>query len=156
MPVTKRLLKHIDVEVARGDRRCRRDRSHVIRPGHRCLTIQEEGTPFKRSYCAECALPILVLCAANLREIRDGLYPDGLPNKRTEPHEETVGEALVAKNRKAREAKSRAIFTETQSISPKKNGINEPPSLPCTSQETDEPELARSGSPITRAIRAGG
>lgn len=111
MPVTKRLLKHVDVEIARGDRKCRRDRTHTIHPGNRCLTIQDEGTPYKRSYCSECALPILKLCAMNLREIRDGLYPQGLPVPVQEP-EEAIGKALVEKNRKTRKAKAKLMFDE--------------------------------------------
>jgi len=104
MAVIKRIIKHVGVEIARGDRRCRRDASHTIRPGNRCLTIQDDGTPFKRSYCAECALPILKLCASELRQIRDGLYPHGIPIARPAA-EPTVGEALVAKNRRSRKPK---------------------------------------------------
>lgn len=97
MPVVKRIIKHVGVEIARGARRCRRDASHTIRPGMPCLTIHDEGTPFKRNYCSECALPILKLCAADLRDIRDALYPEGIP--KPEPVKEAgIGEAIVAKN----------------------------------------------------------
>lgn len=117
MAVIKRILKHVGVEIARGDRRCRRDASHTIRPGNRCLTIQDDGTPFKRSYCAECALPILKLCATELRGIRDGLYPHGLPIARPVA-EPTVGEALVAKNRRSRKKQTEETATAETAISP--------------------------------------
>lgn len=112
MPITKRIIRHVGVETARGDRKCRRDQDHTIRTGTRCLTIHEPGTPFKRSYCAECALPILKLCAMDLRTIRDGLYPMGIPinsdnpdkqSQIAQPQSATLGEALVAKNRNRRE-----------------------------------------------------
>jgi len=104
MPGIKRIIKHVGVDLARGDRRCRRDASHTIKPGKYCLVIQDDGTPFKRSYCAECALPILKLCAAELRQIRDALYPHGIVAQ-PPSQEPTIGAALVAKNRKARGGK---------------------------------------------------
>lgn len=122
MPITKRLLRHVAVEIARGDRRCRRDAKHTIRPGSPCLTIQEPGTPFKRSYCAECALPMLKLCAADLRTIRDALYPMGVPVQVSQPSKEprTLGEALVQKNRATarRQMIVREEITQTQPEQP--------------------------------------
>ena len=101
MPVTKRIIKHVGVEIARGARRCRRDGSHTIRPGMPCLTIHDEGTPFKRNYCDQCALPILKQCASDLRDIRDALYPEGIP-KPVPAKEAGIGDALVAKNQQSR------------------------------------------------------
>ncbi len=112
MAVIKRIIKHVSVDIARGDRRCRRDAKHTIRPGKPCLTIQDEGTPFKRSYCAECALPILKLCASELRQIRDALYPQGIAAAPEIP-EQSVGQALVAKNRKSRQSKVVASVSES-------------------------------------------
>lgn len=79
MPSIKRILKHVSVEVARGSRQCRRDKSHRIHPGQVCLTISDDGSPYKRSYCKECALPILKHCASDLRQIKDALYPAASP-----------------------------------------------------------------------------
>lgn len=102
MPTVKRVIRHVDVDIARGERRCRRDANHTIRPGSRCLTIQEPGTPFKRSYCAECALPILKQCAMDLRSIRDALYPNGVPVQHSPiKAAATLGETLVEKNKAA-------------------------------------------------------
>lgn len=119
MPTVKRVIRHVAVDIARGERRCRRDANHTIRPGSRCLTIQEPGTPFKRSYCSECALPILKQCAMDLRSIRDALYPHGIPVQQAPVKAPTtIGEALVEKNKKAfqsrlQERTSPSISTQT-------------------------------------------
>lgn len=99
MPTIRRILKHIAVEQARGTRRCRRDRNHRIAAGEHCLSIQDDGSPFSKSYCARCALPILKQCAADLRTIRDGLY-GGPVVAEHETDEGSLGTTLVEANRK--------------------------------------------------------
>jgi len=74
MAKTRQILKHVRVEVARGSRRCRRNKDHKIRLGEVCLVINDEGSPYPKSYCRDCALPILKLCAQDLRRCRDVLY----------------------------------------------------------------------------------
>ena len=81
MPAVRRILNHVSAEVARGTRRCRRNRNHLIRRGDPCLVIQDSGTPYSRSYCVDCALPILKQSGVELRVIRDVLYGPNV-NKR--------------------------------------------------------------------------
>lgn len=72
----RQILKHVSTEVAQGKRRCRRNQNHSILMGDPCLVIQDDQGPYRKSYCHECALPILKLCAHDLRQIRDVLYPE--------------------------------------------------------------------------------
>lgn len=149
MPTVKRVIRHVDVEIARGERRCRRDANHTIKPGSRCLTIQEPGTPFKRSYCSECALPILKQCAMDLRSIRDALYPHGIPVQHVPVKvPTTLGEALVEKNKSA--FQSRLQERTRPAVSP---------TAPTTNQSSeigpDEAEIrSQEQIPVSRPKRA--
>lgn len=78
-------MNHVDTEVARGVRRCKRNRNHIIRKGEPCLMIQDLGTPYRKSYCRECAFAILKQCGADLRNIRDVLYPELSPKLIAQP-----------------------------------------------------------------------
>ena len=93
------VLRHVKVEVAGGTRRCRRNRSHAVVRGEPCLVIQDDGTPFAKSYCSKCALPILKQCAADLRAIRDNLY-GGPVVAGSESKHETLGATLVKANKR--------------------------------------------------------
>ena len=79
MAKVRRIIKHVSVEVARGTRRCRRNREHSIRAGEFCLSIRDDGTPFSRNYCVQCAEAILKQCGNDLRNIGAQLYPDRFP-----------------------------------------------------------------------------
>ncbi len=68
------VLKHVRIEFAGGQRRCKRNRNHSIGPGQPCLVIQDDGAPFSKCYCSECALPIMKQCADDLRKLRDIMY----------------------------------------------------------------------------------
>lgn len=83
MAKVRRIIKHVSVEVARGTRRCRRNREHSIRAGEFCLSIRDDGTPFSRNYCATCAEAILKQCGNDLRKIGAQLYPDRFPQTET-------------------------------------------------------------------------
>lgn len=74
MAQVRQILKHVRVEYAKGRRRCRRNRAHLIQRAEPCLIIRDDGAPFTRTYCRDCALPILKQCANDLRQFRDTLY----------------------------------------------------------------------------------
>ena len=112
MAQVRRIIRHVDVEFAKGTRGCKRNKQHQIPAGSPCLIIFDAGTPYKKCYCAECALPILKQCAADLREIRDTLYvPNFVANHKAD---ESLGEALVKANRKRAQQKERNKFQVTQ------------------------------------------
>ena len=72
-------MSHVEAEIARGTRRCRRNKQHQIMKGEPCLMIQDMGTPYRKSYCRRCAYEILVQSCDELRTIRAVLYPDKAP-----------------------------------------------------------------------------
>ena len=74
MAQVRQILKHVRVENSRGRRACRRNRAHLIQRAEPCLVIRDDGAPFTRTYCKECALPILKQCADDLRRFRNQLY----------------------------------------------------------------------------------
>jgi hypothetical protein len=59
MRAPRDILKHVNVEVAKARRKCRRDQNHTIRKGECCLVIKEGSFGGSRNYCCLCALPIL-------------------------------------------------------------------------------------------------
>jgi len=67
----KEALRPCTIEVSPGTRHCRADRSHVIRPGDRCLVFHEDMRD--KSYCLDCGRAILergqVRIAALLAEV---------------------------------------------------------------------------------------
>ena len=66
------------------------------------MSIQDDGTPYRRNYCRACALQILKQSGAELRQIRDVLYGTQVSPavaSHAPPQIQTVGQALVAKNR---------------------------------------------------------
>ena len=67
MAKVRRILKHVVVELAEGQRKCHRSRNkHKIQAGDVCLAIYE-GSPKKRkNYCRTCAGPILTQAQADL------------------------------------------------------------------------------------------
>ncbi len=95
MAKVRQILKHVSVEIAKGSRRCRRNRNHAILAGEPCLVIRDDAGPWSRNYCRECALPILKLCAADLRGFRDVLYPERMKQARV-VHRETVAPDATA------------------------------------------------------------
>ncbi len=111
MPKIRRILKHVEVEIARGNRRCRRNRQHQIPAGTPCLVIQDDSGPFKRSYCRECALPILKQCAADLRHFRDVLYgsPSQQQQQQSIPASSPLGQALLDANSRRRKSRRPAM-----------------------------------------------
>jgi len=84
MAKVRQIIKHVWVEEARGNRRCRRNREHTIPLGGACLVIRDDSGPFTKNYCSECAEPILRQCADNLRSIGGQLYPDRFGEGREE------------------------------------------------------------------------
>ena len=86
MAQVRQILKHIRVEHSKGRRRCRRNRTHEIVRGEPCLIIRDDGAPFTRTYCRTCALPILKLCASDLRDCRDTLYGPPVVNAQETPN----------------------------------------------------------------------
>ena len=88
MAQVRQLLKHVCIERALGTRRCKRNRQHEITRGEWCVAIRDDGTPYQRVYCRDCALPMFRLCAKSLREFRDTLYPD-LASPSTRPDQQT-------------------------------------------------------------------
>lgn len=87
MAKVRQILKHVSVEVAKGKRHCRRNREHCIEPGQACLVIRDDGGPYTRQYCAECAEAILKLCAEDLREFGAAMFPDRFWSKPVRPEE---------------------------------------------------------------------
>ncbi len=112
MSKVRQVIRHVTVETARGERGCRRNRKHRIASGQPCLVIQEQGTPYKKSYCAECALPILKQCAADLRSIRDLLYGPDFRVKKTIPERQSLGAQLVEANRQRSRSANRMQVTD--------------------------------------------
>ena len=76
-------MSHVEAEIARGTRRCRRNKQHQIMKGEPCLMIQDMGTPYRKSYCRRCAYEILVQSCNELRTIRAVLYPDKAPQDKS-------------------------------------------------------------------------
>ena len=76
------------------------DAKHTIRPGTPCLTIQEPGTPFKRSYCAQCFAHAEAVCQRTASHTRCPLSK-GIPvqTNQTPDKPRALGETLVEKNR---------------------------------------------------------
>lgn len=97
MAQVRQILKHVWVEQAKGNRRCRRNRSHTIPPGDACLVIRDDSGPFTKNYCMECAEPILGKCAANLRSIGRQLYPSRF-GELVPANEDTVEQSQVYAN----------------------------------------------------------
>jgi hypothetical protein len=95
MAKVRQILKHVNVEVAKGKRRCRRNRVHTILAGEPCLVIRDDAGPYSRNYCRECALPILKLCAADLRRFRDVLYPEAQAQAKVVRREPVASDATV-------------------------------------------------------------
>jgi len=58
MATVKNILKHVSAETAGKQRRCYRQRRHVISKGDPCLVVQD-GTQSQTTYCAVCAAEIL-------------------------------------------------------------------------------------------------
>lgn len=111
MAKVRRVIKHVDVEFAKGRRGCKRDKNHSIPAGSPCLVIFDPGTPYKKCYCPECALAILKQCASDLRDIRDAMFGTEFVAKPAAA--ETAGEALVKANRKRAQEKQRNMFQVT-------------------------------------------
>jgi len=98
MAQVRQILKHVHVESAKRRRSCRRNRTHLIARGSPCLVIRDDGAPFTRTYCQDCALPILKRCAADLRLCRDELYgppQSGLSQSSVEINKRTDSEQGV-------------------------------------------------------------
>ncbi|REJ90434.1 MAG: hypothetical protein DWQ34_17495 [Planctomycetota bacterium] len=95
MAKVRQILKHVHVEIAKGTRRCRRNRDHRIRAGEPCLVIRDDAGPYSKNYCRECALPILKLCAADLRRFRDVLFPDLIEQAKTVARRPVTTEAVT-------------------------------------------------------------
>lgn len=73
MPATRRILKHVRVEVAKARRKChRKPKEHSIAKHESFLRIQEEGQGGK-NYCSICATAILDQAEADLAEVTAGL-----------------------------------------------------------------------------------
>ena len=105
MAGVRRILKHVEVDVAHGARRCRRNKDHTIAAGEMCLAIREDGLPYSKSYCKECALPILKQAAADLRGIRDAMFPE-LRKPDSPVPQRDLGTTLVVANRQRQQAAS--------------------------------------------------
>lgn len=75
MAKIRQLLKHVSIGRAPKVQTCQRNAGHQIAAGDWCVLIRDEGMPYKRVYCRDCALPMFKQCASNLREYRDVLYP---------------------------------------------------------------------------------
>ena len=76
MAKIRQILKHVSIDIAKGKRRCRRNGQHIIEPGEHCLQIRDEGSPYCRNYCKNCATPILQLCANQLAVFQSSLGLD--------------------------------------------------------------------------------
>lgn len=131
MGTIRRILKHVEVEIARGTRRCRRHKDHRIDPGEACLSIREEGLPFSKSYCKACSLLILKQSAADLRAIRDVLFPELQPPIPTVSPSPDLGQTLVVANRKRsgippRPSMKIEVYEATPSISKGLSGVSRP------------------------------
>lgn len=66
MPAVRSVLKHVTVEVAKGRRKCGRNKKeHVIAKGQAFLRVREDAQGYK-NYCAACAPDILEKAQADL------------------------------------------------------------------------------------------
>lgn len=69
MAKVKQVLRHVSVEMAKGQRKCyRKPNVHVIPKGEVCLVERESGS--SRNYCAECAESILDTAEDDLNRLR--------------------------------------------------------------------------------------
>lgn len=59
MPKIRDILKHVSVEQAQRQRKCRRDTSHMISKGDMCLVVKTNATNDDYSYSREPAKAML-------------------------------------------------------------------------------------------------
>lgn len=59
MAAIRDLLKHVDVEIAAGQRKCKRKKTRKILKGEACLVVKTGPMNSPQSYCVENAKPML-------------------------------------------------------------------------------------------------
>ena len=82
MAQVRRVLGHVAVEIAKGRRKCHRNRTkHVIRKGRPCLVITEPSYQGSKNYCPQCAKEILDRARSDLDRVESELFPDEHTNE---------------------------------------------------------------------------
>src|SRR5579859_6187005 len=69
MPKIRRIVGHVEVEVALKKRKCHRGQGHVIERGEACLAIYDGPRGARKNYCGSCAGPILAAAREDLAHL---------------------------------------------------------------------------------------
>lgn len=69
MPKVRDILVDTSVEQALRQRRCRRNKDHIIAKGEMCLVVKTNATNDPYSYCLVAAKPMLDAAWAKLKSI---------------------------------------------------------------------------------------
>jgi hypothetical protein len=73
MAKVRDILIDVKIEQAKGQRKCRRNKSHVIGKGEWCLVVRTNATKDEYSYSRDAAKPMLDAAWAKLKTIYEGL-----------------------------------------------------------------------------------
>ena len=67
MASVRKVVKNCAWEFAKRQRRCARDKSHIITAGEKCLTVKENMA--KKNYCLQCVELIINCAKKNIEEL---------------------------------------------------------------------------------------
>ena len=76
MPKVRDILVDVKIEQAQRQRKCRRNTSHTIAKGERCLVVRTNATNDDYSYSRDAAKPMLDAAWAKLKVLYEGLGLD--------------------------------------------------------------------------------
>lgn len=82
MRAPRDIIKHVCIEVAKGKRRCHRNREHAIVLGDRCIVVVDGAYKGSKNYCVACGLDILRAAEGKLALLRGDL---GMAQQRFHP-----------------------------------------------------------------------
>jgi len=69
------ILKHVSIEVAKGNRKCHRNRGHRIARGETCVVVQEASFGGSKNYCVLCGPDILDAAKKKLHFLNIKIQP---------------------------------------------------------------------------------
>jgi len=67
MASVRKVVKNCAWEFAKRQRRCARDKSHIIAAGEKCLVVKENMA--KKNYCLQCAKLIISCAKKDIEEL---------------------------------------------------------------------------------------
>jgi hypothetical protein len=73
MPKVRDILLDVKIEQALRQRKCRRNKTHLIAKGEMCLVVRTNSTNDDYSYSREAAKPMLDAAWAKLKTLYEGL-----------------------------------------------------------------------------------